>query len=60
MCIMELVDFNENMLGRKTVKKAKTTRRGAGKKTTAPIETSAIKAETSVNSADEHQPENQE
>ena len=60
MCIMELVDFNENMVGRKTVKKAKTTRRGAGKKTTAPIETSAIKAETSVNSADEHQPDNQE
>lgn len=32
MCIMELVDFNENLLGKKSSKKAKTTRRGAGKK----------------------------
>ncbi len=32
MCMMELVDFNENLLDKKAPKKAKTTRRGAAKK----------------------------
>jgi len=32
MCMIELVDFNELMLGAKTEKKAKTTRRGRAKK----------------------------
>ncbi len=32
MCMMELVDFNENMLSTKEAKKAKTTRRSGGKK----------------------------
>ncbi len=32
MCMMELVDFNENLLGKKTTKKSKTTRRGPAKK----------------------------
>ena len=32
MCMMELVDFNENMLSAKEGKKAKTTRRRGGKK----------------------------
>ena len=35
MCMMELVDFNENLLGGKDAKKAKTTRRGRKKATTA-------------------------
>ena len=32
MCIIELVDYNENMLKEPKAKKAKTTRRGRGKK----------------------------
>ena len=32
MCIMELVDYNENMLKEATTKKARSTRRGRGKK----------------------------
>ncbi|HOK50788.1 MAG TPA: 50S ribosomal protein L17 [Bacteroidales bacterium] len=32
ICMIELVDFNENMLKTSTEKKAKTTRRGRGKK----------------------------
>ena len=32
MCIMELVDYNENMLKEPKAKKTKTTRRGRGKK----------------------------
>ena len=32
MCMMELVDFNENLLGTKEAKKTKTTRRRGGKK----------------------------
>jgi len=35
MCMMELVDFNELLLGTKDTKKAKTTRRGRKKATTA-------------------------
>lgn len=45
MCLMELVDFNENLLGKKSQKKAKTTRRGAGKKTaSAPAEAATAQA----------------
>ncbi len=45
MCLIELVDFNENLLGIKTPKKAKSTRRrGSSKKTT----DTAAKLETPV------------
>ncbi len=60
MCIMELVDFNENLLGKKTVKKAKSTRRGSGKKAAAPVEAPAAKVETPEAPAEENQTENQE
>ena len=55
MCMMELVDFNENMLSTTEAKKTKTTRRRGGKKkteaaaggseTSAPETTSEAKAE---------------
>jgi len=38
MCMMELVDFNELLLGAREAKKAKTTRRGRRKGTTAKVE----------------------
>ena len=41
MCMMELVDFNENMLSSKEAKKGKTTRRRGGKKKAAGTEASA-------------------
>jgi large subunit ribosomal protein L17 len=46
MCIIELVDYNENMLGGKTDKKAKTTRRrkASGKKAEPKVEEAAIEA----------------
>ena len=49
MCIIELVDYNENMLKEAKPKKAKTTRRGRGgaKKTEAPV-AEAPAAEASV------------
>ncbi|MBR1793152.1 MAG: 50S ribosomal protein L17 [Bacteroidales bacterium] len=37
MCIMELVDYNENMLKEAAPKKARSTRRGRGKKVDAPV-----------------------
>lgn len=37
MCIIELVDYNENMLKEKTAKKAARTRRGGVKKETAAV-----------------------
>jgi large subunit ribosomal protein L17 len=37
MCIIELVDYNENMLKEKTAKKAARTRRSGAKKDTAPV-----------------------
>jgi large subunit ribosomal protein L17 len=44
MCILELVDYNENMLAAKDDKKAKSTRRrGAKKKADAPVAASAKK-----------------
>lgn len=47
MCMMELVDFNENLLGKKTTKKSKTTRRGPAKKAApAKAETVAEQPET--------------
>jgi len=55
MCMMELVDFNENMLGTKDAKKAKTTRRRGGKKKEAGAvgseETTAPSAETTTEAA---------
>ncbi len=41
MCLIELVDFNENMLKETTEKKAKSTRRGRGKKAATAAPTSA-------------------
>ena len=46
MCIMELVDYNENMLKEATTKKARSTRRGRGKKAETAAE--APVAETAV------------
>lgn len=46
MCIMELVDYNENMLKEATTKKARSTRRGRGKK--AETAAKAPVAETAV------------
>ena len=37
MCIIELVDYNENMLAAATTKKAKSTRRSRAKKAEAPV-----------------------
>ena len=41
MCMIELVDFNENMLEAAAPKKAKTTRRSRSKKAAAPAEAAA-------------------
>src|SRR6185369_12754664 len=46
MCMMELVDFNELLLGTKDTKKAKTTRRGRRKAVTAKAEGAEV--ETTV------------
>ena len=43
MCIIELVDYNENMLKDVAKKKAKTTRRGRSKKETVGVEVPAAK-----------------
>jgi len=48
MCMMELVDFNELLVSEKTATKAKTTRRGRGKKKT---EDAAAVAETPTETA---------
>jgi large subunit ribosomal protein L17 len=54
MCMMELVDFNELLLGAKEGKKAKTTRRGRSKKATATAkETSADTASETEASAED-------
>src|SRR5438132_9307600 len=42
MCMMELVDFNELLLGAKEAKKAKTTRRGRRKGATSKSEASVV------------------
>ncbi|MDX9748648.1 MAG: 50S ribosomal protein L17 [Paludibacter sp.] len=41
MCIIELVDYNENMLKEKTAKKATRTRRSTAKKEAAPVASAA-------------------
>lgn len=41
MCMIEFVDFNENMLEAAAPKKAKTTRRSRSKKSATPVETVA-------------------
>ena len=65
MCLIELVDYNEHLLGTAEVKKAKTTRRGrrGGKKTTEPAETKkesqpaeAKKEETRAATPEEEKP----
>jgi len=40
-CLIELVDYNENLLGAKTPAKAKTSRRGSGKKKASAAEPTA-------------------
>jgi len=50
MCIIELVDYNENMLKEKVVKKTTRTRRASSKKSTAKV------AETPVAAATEEAP----
>jgi len=49
MCIMELVDYNENMLKEVTTKKTRSTRRGRGKK----AETPAVEAPAAETTAEE-------
>jgi len=51
MAIIELVDYNENMLKEPKAKKAKTTRRGRGGKKAESAETAAPVAETPANEA---------
>ena len=53
MCMIEFVDFNENMLEAAAPKKAKTTRRSRSKKAAAPAETVAPAAETEAPAAEE-------
>jgi len=54
MCMMELVDFNDLMLGGKEAKKAKTTRRAGGrKKATSKTETAPAADETSTDATAE-------
>lgn len=48
MCLIELVDFNANLLDSKAPKKAKTTRRRGGKKVVAPEATAVVKTEKAV------------
>jgi large subunit ribosomal protein L17 len=59
MCMMELVDFNELLLGGREAKKAKTTRRGRKKTATAATKetsTEAIASEASAESTAEEKP----
>jgi large subunit ribosomal protein L17 len=53
MCMMELVDFNELLLGTKDTKKAKTTRRGRAKKATTATAAADTTEEATETSADE-------
>jgi len=48
MCIIELVDYNENMLKEKTAKKATRTRRGSAKKEAAPAVAAAPVADAAA------------
>lgn len=47
MCFIELVDYNENMLAAKAPAKAKTSRRGGKKKSTAAVDKTAENTEES-------------
>ncbi len=51
MCMIEFVDFNENMLGEKAAKKAKTTRRSRSKKAADAPAAEAPKAEAPAEEA---------
>jgi large subunit ribosomal protein L17 len=55
MCIIELVDYNENMLGGSGKAKAKTTRRGkrAGKKAEEAVEAKAAEPTSEAESTEE-------
>jgi large subunit ribosomal protein L17 len=53
MCFIELVDFNESMLSAKAPAKAKTSRRGGKKKSTAATAKTAEKQEESNESTEE-------
>ena len=52
MAIIELVDYNENMLKESSAKKAKSTRRSRAKKAEAPVENAAPVAEAPVAEAE--------
>ncbi|MCD4663855.1 MAG: 50S ribosomal protein L17 [Bacteroidales bacterium] len=60
MCMIELVDFNENMLADKVDKKAKTTRRRRGGKKKVETDTETVVVETPVEAAAEIVEENVE
>ena len=55
MCIIELVDYNENMLKEKSAKKTRRTRRAGGAKaeTTAPAKEKPVKTEETAPAAEE-------
>jgi len=53
MCMMELVDFNELLLGAKDTKKAKTTRRGRSKKATSATAAAADTTEEATETSAE-------
>ena len=55
MCIIELVDYNENMLKEKSAKKTRRTRRAGGAKaeTTAPAKEKPVKPEETAPAAEE-------
>jgi large subunit ribosomal protein L17 len=53
MCLIELVDYNENMLTAKAPVKAKASRRGAKKKAAEGAEVKATKAAKKDESTDE-------
>ena len=52
MCMMELVDFNELLLGTKDTKKAKTTRRGRKKAGTVKAEGASAEVDAATEEAD--------
>ena len=55
MCFIELVDYNENMLGGKSAAKAKASRRGRGKKKSTTIDATTVEPieETTNEATDE-------
>jgi ribosomal protein L17 len=56
MCIIELVDYNENMLKEKAAKKASRTRRSGAKKADAPVAPKAEKVEKTEKQVEAEKP----